>query len=400
MDWRISEPEHLLGAVRVCLAEGARFLASRIAPRGPIMRERNLNYMYKATWGMYASGVDQDIIARVLDWTQWEAQQDNGDFYFPEEPPDCKDQIRIYRTLTWGKVAAWMDHPVIRQQRVIDRILQYQHKPSGGVFNYIGDDPENVEEQPAMATIDATFFGHLMIALDMREQAMSAGEFVKRCVDINREHMANGVLYTLVTPAGELVTDVGPGERFTKVVDLHHPKQEFWHVGTGIAYLTVLYDVMRTRWGCSEDQARPYLDAALALLDFESRMPLDTYLFPCKCKVAWGAGELLRVLVQHGLGSPETIEKAYRAAERVAIFTFMDNQLPNGGWPDMLYPVSEQSPDIVHSYKPLKNTVSVPREPIDGSQAHLLPGEEIAGEFLGEIECVERGVAAWLRESD
>ncbi len=127
-----------------------------------------------------------------------------------------------------------------------------------------------------------------------------------------------------------------------------------------------------------------------------STMPLDTYLWPSKCKVGWGAGELLRVLVRHRPEDLETIERAYRVAERVAVFTFIDNQLPHGGWPWMHYPLSEQIPEMAFSYKPLKDKVWPPPEPIAGSQTIFLSSEEITGEFLGELKAIEQGVAAWL----
>jgi hypothetical protein len=303
---------------------------------------------------------------------------------------------RVYRAAAFGKVAAWIDHPVIRRPGVVNRILQYQHRPSGGVFHYIGDNPGDVQEQPTIGSLNTTFFGHLMIALDKRDEALAAGQWVKSWVDANREHVNDGVLYTQMTPAGRLVTDVGPGERIGKVVDLKRPKQEFWHVGTAMAYLAVLYDVAQSGWEVPEDQAAGYLDAALALLEFEARMPLDTYLWPSKCKVGWGAGELMRVLVQHGLGDDETLAKAYRVAERVAVFTFLDNQLPHGGWPAMHYPLSEEIPETAFSYKPLKGTVWMPSTPIKGSKTIYLPAEEITGEFLGELASIEQGVAAWL----
>jgi hypothetical protein len=399
MTWRITDPQHLLGALRISLAQGAQFLESRIAPNGPILREPSLTYVHKASWGMYAAGVDPDVIARLLDWVQKEALRPGGDFYLPGEPPEYKDMQRVYRTATFGKVAAWLDHPVIRQPGVVERVLQYQHKPSGGVFNYIGDDPGRVEEQATIGTLNTTFFGHLMIALDMREQAWAAGRWVRAWVDANRRHMPEGLLYTQVTPAGDLVTQIGPGERIGKVVDTERPKQEFWQVGTAMAYLAVLYDVMRTRWDVTEDEAAPFLDAALALLQFESRMPLDTYLWPSKCKVGWGVGELLRVLVEHGLGDRETIERAYRIAERVAVFTFLDNQLPHGGWPGMHYPRSDEIPEIHYSYKPLKNTVWVPPEPTGNPKTIFLPTEEVTGEFLGEMKSIEQGVTAWRMAS-
>jgi len=399
MNWRISQPEHLLAASRIGLVQGGQFLKGRIAPNGPILRERNLSYVHKATWGMYLSGVEHGTIAKLLDWANAEARQPTGDFYFPEESPEYKDFQRLYRPLNFVKVAAWIGHPLGKDGQVIDRILQYYHEPSGGAFNYIGDDPAAPKPPETVGTLVTTFFGHLMLALDMREKAVAAGEWVRRWVGANREHMPRGVLYTQMTLDGELLTDVEPGQRISRVVDTQNPRQEFWNVGTAMAYLAYLYDVMRTQWGRGEDEARPYLDAALDLLDFETHMPLDTYLWPSKCKVAWGAGELLRVLVEHGCGDDGLLERAYRVAERVAMFTFLDNQLADGGWPWMHYPLSETIPEVELTYKPLKNRVAVPPTRIEDSQTIYLPREEITGEFLGELKAVEQGVAAWLNRA-
>ena len=84
-----------------------------------------------------------------------------------------------------------------------------------------------------------------MIALDRREEALAAGDWVRRWIDANRVPMAEGQLFTLMTTAGELVTDVEPGQNIAKIVDRRRPKQEFWHVGTAMAYLSVLYDTMK-----------------------------------------------------------------------------------------------------------------------------------------------------------
>ena len=56
------------------------------------------------------------------------------------------------------------------------------------------------------------------------------------------------------------------------------------------------------------------------------------------------------------------------------------------------------SPRSTFSYKPLKGTVHVPTEPIEGSKTIWLSSEEITGEFLGELKSVEQGVAAWLEK--
>ena len=206
----------------------------------------------------------------------------------------------------------------------------------------------------------------------------------------------HGFMYTNMTPEGNLVTEIPPGERMSYVVDNKAPKQQFWQPGTTMAYLAVLYEKFREDWGGSEDEAQIYLETALILLDFEDTMPLYTYLWPSKCKVGWGAGELLRVLVKYGKGTQEQMEKAYRAARNVAVFTFMDNQLPNGGWSCMHYPMNELAPEMAFEYKPLKGLVNVPDSRIPRSETILLPGEEISGEFLGEMKSIQTGVETAL----
>ncbi|MEM3677606.1 MAG: hypothetical protein QW176_05625 [Candidatus Bathyarchaeia archaeon] len=392
---REGEFRHLLGAVRVSLAEGGAFLAGRVHPNGPIAHERNLDYVHKACWGMYASGVDRRLIWRILDWVVDEALQPSGDFYFPEEGPEYQVMQRLYRPLTFLKVAAWIGHPIARDDKVIHRILQYQHS-SGGVFNYIGDDPERIEEQESIGSLNTTFFGHLMVALGRREEAVKAGRWILRLVEANKDHMRQGCMYTQMTPEGELITRVDPGEKIAKVVDNRDPKQEFWHVGTCMAYLAVLYEKLREDWS-SLDDPEPYLDSALALLRFESSMPLYTYLWPSKCKVGWGAGELLRILVKYG-GDIGDIKEAYEVARKVAVFTFMDNQLPSGGWPCMHYPLSELIPEMRYEYKPLKGMVNVPDKPIPGSKTIWLPPEELTGEFLGEMKSIEEGLNALIEK--
>ncbi|HID78029.1 MAG TPA: hypothetical protein EYP56_18795 [Planctomycetaceae bacterium] len=398
MKARIAHPEHLLGAIRLALVQGGRFLLEAMAPHGPILAQPNLSYIHKASWGMYAAGVDHDTIALLLDWAQAKALQQNGDFYFPEEPPEYKDLQRVYRPLTFGKVAVWIGHPVIRESRVLERILQYQHD-SGGVFHYIGDNPARIEPPETIGSLNTTFFGQLMLALDDRPRAEAAGQWVLRWVEANGEHLQRGQLYTQMTPDGRLVTEIGPGEAISRRVDNVRPKQEFWQVGTAMAYLADLYEAMHKRWGEPEEKAEPYLEAALRLLEFEATMPLETYLWPSKCKVGWGAAELLRVMIELEVGTEERRETAYQICERVALFTFLDTQLPDGGWAWMHYPLRDDIPEIQYAYKPLKATVRVPPHRLEDSHTIFLPREEVTGEFLGELKAIEEAVAAWLKRA-
>jgi len=391
---RLCEVEFLLGAMRESLAAGGAYLVARRYPNGPICHARNVSYVHKACWGMYAAGVDRGIIAELLDWLQREALQPNGDFYFPEEGPEYRVMQRAYRPLTFMKVAVWLAHPLAANERVIGRLLQYQHR-SGGTFNYIGDDPARVEEQPTLGALNTSFFGHLMLALGDKQRALQTGDFLVRLVEANRPHLEQGLFYTQMDLAGNLVTEAPPGQRYSRLVDRRLPKQEFWQTGTTMAYLACLYEALRERWQ-EPTQAQKYLDAALALLPFEAAMPLESYLWPSKCKVGWGAGELLRVLVKYRLGSEEQVEQAYQVAKKVAVHTFMRAQLPNGAWSAMHYPLSELDPEYQLEYTPIRGRVNVPQEPVPGWSKLYLPPEEITGEFLGELEAIYRGMQAYL----
>lgn len=393
----LSEYHHLLAAIDISLNHGAGYLRHRLAPTGPIMGIRHLSYVHKALWGLYAAGVNHHLLSQILDWVEVNALQPNGDFFFPEEGAEYQITQRLYRPLTFGKVAVWIGHPLFQQSHVINRIVQYQHRPSGGVFHYIGNDPASVEPQATIGCLNTSFFGHLMIALNRKAEAILAGNWIRHFIDVNRASMKKGVLYTQMTPEGALITKVKRGEQINGLVNNRDPKQEFWQVGTCMAYLSLLYDVMRERWNHDSREAAPFLEAALQLLAFEASMPLTTYLWPSKCKVGWGAGELLRILCKYQVGISQQVATAYDIARKVAIFTFLDNQLPTGGWSCMHYPLANNIPELAFDYKPLKGLVNVPDHPIRDSATIFLPPEEISGEFLGEMHAIAQGIRALVK---
>lgn len=154
--FELSEVQHLHNAVNIALKHGGNFLVNKIYPNGPIMREENLDYVHKATWGLYSAGVDKQIIWQIIDWIHKKALQPNGDFFFPNEEPEYKIRQRVYRPLNFLKIAALIGHPIIKEKKVIERIFQYQHK-SGGAFNYIGEDPHKIEEQLSIGCLDTSF---------------------------------------------------------------------------------------------------------------------------------------------------------------------------------------------------------------------------------------------------
>ena len=81
-DQRMIDIQFLLNAIKVSMVQGRNFLINRLMPKGPIMRERHLNYIYKAIWGMFAADVDKTLLFRMLDWVWEKALHANGDFFF------------------------------------------------------------------------------------------------------------------------------------------------------------------------------------------------------------------------------------------------------------------------------------------------------------------------------
>ncbi|MDA4122741.1 MAG: hypothetical protein OK456_06130 [Thaumarchaeota archaeon] len=392
IDWNLSNLNHLLGASRICLLEGGNWLASRIYPGGPILHEKDLNYIYKGVWGLHAAGVHPSVLDGCFRWIET-ALKPNGDLYFDEESEYHRNELRGYRLFTIMKVAGWVGDPLARNPTILSRLMEYQ-APSGGVYDYIGERAGKVEMPlTRFTTLNTPFFGHAMLALGKKEAALAAGTWLSRFVESNIPHMRKeGVMYTAAHIDGSLNTKVDPDSILGRV-NLVDAKQEFWQVGVVMSYLTLLYDVARSRWNM-EEEAEPFLKMALELNEFESRMPLYTYLYPSKCKVAWGSGELLRVLSKYGLGTHDQIEKALAATRNTLVITFMDNQLPNGGWAGEHYVTSKKDPEYQFEYKPLKGTVNVPTQPLPGSNLSFITGEEIAGEFLGEIKAAEQGLIA------
>ncbi len=63
----------------------------------------------------------------------------------------------------------------------------------------------------------------------------------------------------------------------------------------------------------------------------------------------------------------------------------------------MHYLLSKSAPEMAFSYKPLKGIVNVPDSKISDSETIFLPGEEITGEFLGEMNAIQMGVEEALK---
>ncbi|MBM4078078.1 MAG: hypothetical protein FJ278_00140 [Planctomycetes bacterium] len=343
------------------MARAADWLVSEFAPDGPIMRERNVSYCHKVTWGLYEAGRIPEVV-RLIEWLDKHAKRAPGEYYFPEEVPFEKDMQRVYRPLTFGKVAEAIRHPAFAHDATRDRLLQYQHK-SGAAANNI-DNGFPAELEP----LNTTFFGHWALAAGLMDPATRAGDWVAELVELNGKHLKADpprFFYKRERDTGKLVTKFAKGQRMNTMIDTVTVKQPSWVTGTCMALLADLYAVTKKQ---------RYLDAALKLGEFEKACDPKLLFWPSKCKVGWGAAELYRV----------TCDPAHRKiAAAVARTTFMDQQLPHGGWSHMFYPLCDEGEwrKVVYS-GPNRDVPTTIRQ--DGTWGWL-SGHEITGEFMGEL---------------
>ena len=75
-------------------------------------------------------------------------------------------------------------------------------------------------------------------------------------------------------------------------------------------------------------------------------------------------------------------------AERVAIFTFLENQFP-WGLVVLALPPRDDCPELGFHYRPLLGTIPRAQAKVPGSQTDLPTPEEPHGEFLGELKPIE-----------
>lgn len=353
--------QNMIERTSISMTRGADWLISEFAPAGPIMRERDLSYCHKVTWGLYEDG-RLDAVERLLDWIAANATMGLGRYGFPEEPPFNNQMQLLYRFVTFGKVAERVRHPAFANDQTREEILTYQHA-CGGVYG----NKDKVEYMGSLNPLFTSFFTEWALAAGLVEPAVKSSDFLAMMVALNLPHMQaeTGRFYFGYDPdRAALVTEPAPGEEINCFVDTVKTKQHFYYIGTAMAALADTYAL--TGEGT-------HLEAALRLAEFEERLNPVGLRWPSYCKIGWGAAELYAVT-----GSPAHRQKAADVSD----ITFIRTQMPYGGWADMFYPLQDEG---IWRSVDYDGTMHVPTSlPDDGSWAWLA-GQEVAGEYLGEM---------------
>jgi hypothetical protein len=353
--------EMMVQRTSLAMTRGANWLISEFAPDGPIMGEHDVSYCHKVTWGLFEDARLEEAW-RILDWLDANANQGVGQCYFPEEPPFNREMQRVYRFLTFGKVAEALNHPAYANDEVREEICSYLHE-SGGCFGH----PNDPELRQTVNPLVTSFFTEWALPAGLDEPAKKSGDFLAMMVELNREHMAAdpGRFYYLYdVRKGELVTEPPDGQNLNCLVDTVGTKQHFYYFGCSMAALADLY---------LAGHGEKYLEAAKTLSEFVNRLNSEALLWPSYCKVGWGAAELYLAT-----GDPAHRKQAADCSD----ITFMGAQTRAGGWEHVFYPVKDEGSwqQVVYDGRGL-----VPPTLPDDASFAWLSGHELTGEFLGEM---------------
>lgn len=391
-----SELDQIAKATRITVDHGCDWLLSQMAPAGPIMSERSMKYLYKPIWAFGATD-RSEMLTRLLDWCQENTLQPNGDLFFPDEQGPARNSMRFYRAATIMPYAHHVGHSLAENTVVRERMHQYLDPATGTVYPYIGEDPEHPEFPDGSNVMLCTFFGEYAIAAGSREAATAAGQWLLSLIEQNADFMSEqGRFYWTTDRTGTIDTQVGRGEEYNKALTTRPTSQANypgWVTGSCMAFLADIYDALVTEWD-SPDEAAPYLDAARRLASYEASMPLETYFFPSKCKVAWGAGRLLSALIAHQVDDEDAIDNAYRIGKRTYLYTFLGNRLSSGGWGPEYYPHSSDSPELAYDYRIMEGLSGLPvgEGVLKSDTAAVLSAVEITAENVAELHYFARGV--------
>ena len=353
--------ESMIAQLNDSLAAGADWLESEMGPKGPIANKPGVSWNHKVCWGLFEAGRINSCL-RILDWLRANAFVSPAEYYFPTEPYFDKDMPRIYRFLTFGKVAEVLRYAPMTDRPHRKRAFEYQH-PSGGCFNLIDPRPGDVLEP-----LNTSFFGQWALAAGLTSRAAKAADWLVDLIDLNERNLARAkpiFFYTRDAKTGKLRTRVTKNQDMNFYISTERVKQPSWVSGTAAALLADVYRVTgRTK----------YLHGALAMADYESKCSYKQLFWPSKCKVAWGMAELYSIT-----GDP----LHRRLCADVNRVTFMDAQLEDGGWSHVYYPLREDGPwrKAVYGGPNPRVPRTLPKHPSFGR----LCGHELTGEFLGEM---------------
>jgi hypothetical protein len=312
---------------------GAAWLAERVGPDGTYGPEADdIAFYYKGPYALTLTGRFVEA-ARMLDHVKRVFLGEDGDFGGSDAKSSNDFLGRWYYTYAnvWLVMGAHMMGRFDVSYPGLEFILRFRDTDSGGFFS----------ERPAddggsrIDSLTTSFNGRACLYLGRRDEALAAGDFLLRFLELQPE---DGRFYSSYVPEKGLVTSPGEGEEALHyVVDSAQERQWYFFVGHPAGYLSELYALT------GDDRYRRGAESYFA---FAVSCREDVYAHPPSGKLGWGSAASFRA----------TRDVAFRdAAERIADY-LLSIQNPDGSWLyDSLYGNMDEQPaaitfDLTHEF--------------------------------------------------
>jgi len=262
---------------------------------------------YKVPRALVMAGYGKEA-QKFLDVVQRESLQPNGDF---------AGKGGTFHEAHWTYANCWF----VWASQVLSRfdmayrgmryLLSHRDPNTGGYCARrpyeTGDDDR---QEDILSTAFTSFIG---LHMGLVEEARQAAGFLERLFE--RQSDIENRLYLRMTPAGELITEVPPGDPEPRhyVIEAAGGGQLYYFVGAAIAFLTKLYTITNNE---------PHLQLAENFLRFATRCHEDVYGTDAAGKICLGCTHLYRI----------TGNEEYRAiAARIADY-LVEDQHVEGYW--------------------------------------------------------------------
>ena len=296
----------LIEAIRNARNLGADYLLGHLGEDGAFpSRTPAVAEYYKTLTAFQVCGHNR-AANRLCNWIRHHGQLENGDF-IPRPEAGSDGSTYIYFN-AWIVTGAHRLGQFDLARRGMDFILDFNDSESGGFYSSLTDrQPDTLQDLMAscMSGLAAIYTGEIAVA-------RGVGRWLGTVRDAQPDFP--GLLYTVYSRAGSLITDVPSGQENRYVLNRDADQdQDFFNPGIAAAFLCRLYQA--TGDGSYLNLAKQYMAVAEDASDYLFRIVRAG-------KVGWAAALLYRLT---GDGT------YYKMAVRIAR-NLLDLQSPEGFW--------------------------------------------------------------------
>ena len=308
--------------IRCGAQKAADWIESQQSANGSIDRAGGIGSIYKTTFTLVVSG-RLHAAWRLMDFIAETWMTQPGEFHVENETPFDK-ATAFYRNTYILRAALCLGRFDIASPAAMDRLFRYQHRSGGFCMSL------KPSERHRIGPTHTSMGGWLSLYTARLDRAGRAGDFLLKLIR-SQPDMSRRFYINADASSGRCIRTFESGTAFTHVCDTKIRKQQFFHVGAMMGFLSDLYRATGKM---------KYLRGAEKLFAHDQRMHPRSFEWASKCKVGWGSALLHSV-------TGKAAQR--RVAKKVARVTMLNNQRRDGSWAELLFPTRDDGSGVMLS---------------------------------------------------